>query len=280
MFNARRMVVLTCQFFVGVCALVCVVTVIKSSDREIKSMDQNQFLAKDKQETPVVLEWFKTNMFSPALAVALKDAWTFACDAYTPVEMQFLQAFPDLVGKEAYFKPFEPLFKDGVAKVDWAVATTVMQSILQGHFVFDPTKFPESVIKAYENDSCFFVTVKDAVSGQALGFIVFIMRANYPAGVVKVMYLAVDTAHQNRGLGKLLMSSIFKVVPEVKRVFLCTRVTNETALRAYRSWGFVNDENPILDHAFNLEHWTFMEYKAEKQVVLQQVADEISTKQV
>ncbi len=278
MFNARRMVVLACQLFVGACVLLCVVTITKSSDREIKTMNQNQFLAKDKQGTAVVFEWFKTSMFSPALAAVLKDAWTFARDAYTPVEMQFLQEFPDLVGKEAYFKPFELLFKDGVAKVDWAAATTVMQSILQGHFIFDPTKFPENVIKAYENDSCFFVTVKDATSGKALGFIAFLMRANYPAGVVKVMYLAVNTAHQNRGLGKLLMSSLFKIVPDVKRIFLCTRVTNETALRAYRSWGFVNDENPIFDHAFNLEHWMFMEYKAEKQVILQQVASEISAK--
>jgi hypothetical protein len=98
------------------------------------------------------------------------------------------------------------------------------------------------------------------------------IRANYAAGNVKVMIFAVDVAHQKRGLGKLLMSSIFKLIPDIKRIFLCTRVTNDTAFNAYRSWGFVKDENPVLDHEFNLDHWMFMEYKIEQSDALQNLA--------
>jgi ribosomal protein S18 acetylase RimI-like enzyme len=201
--------------------------------------------------------------------------WGFARDAYTPVEMQFLCAFPEVVGTEQYFKPFEPLFAHGVANVDWNAATKTMESILQGHFVFDPTQLPQNVIAMFSQDTCFMVIAKERTTGKPLGFITFLMRATYAAGDVKVMSLAVDTTHQNRGLGKLLMSSIFKITPDIKRIFLCTRVTNDTALQAYRSWGFVTDNNPILDHAFNLTHWSFIEYITEQSDILQKTASNL-----
>ena len=81
-------------------------------------------------------------------------------------------------------------------------------------------------------------------------------------------------SEQNSGVAKLLISSIFSVVPEGRRIFLCTRVTNENALKAYRSWGFTPDLNPTQDahYTFNLEHWTFLEYKADRANVLQAIA--------
>lgn len=244
----------------------------KNMHNQIEPKKFGKFSAKDKQGIPVILEWYKTSIVSMDFAASMKEVWEFARDAYTPVEMQFLKAFPDVVGKEPYFKSFEQLFQQGVANVDWKAAEETMQSILQGHFVFDPSKFPEQVIKMYESDQVFLVVVKDKATGKSLGFITFMVRANYPVGDVKVMSFAMDTAHQKRGLGKLLMSSIFKIVPDIKRIFLCTRVTNDTALKAYSSWGFVNDDKPILDHAFNLEHWTFMEYKVAASDALQKVA--------
>ncbi len=249
--------------------------IIKNSERT-KTMnnpvDQKQsgkFLSKDKQVIPVVLEWSKTSIVSPDYAAAMKDVWAFARDAYTPVEMQFLKAFPEVIGKEPYFKPFEPLFQHGVEHVDWQAAEAMMQSILQGHFIFDPSKFSEQMIKMYGNDSAFLVTIKNPASGSILGFITYLMRANYAPGDIRVMSLAVDTTQQKRGLGKLLMSSIFKIIPEIKRIFLCTRVTNNTALKAYGAWGFVKDEQPVLDHPFNPDHWSFMDYKTEKSDTLQ-----------
>jgi GNAT superfamily N-acetyltransferase len=87
------------------------------------------------------------------------------------------------------------------------------------------------------------------------------------------MSFAVDPEYQNRGLGKLLTSLIFKINTNIKRIFLCTRVTNNIALNAYKNWGFTLDSNPILDHTFNLEHWTFLEYKIDKTNILQKIAE-------
>jgi GNAT superfamily N-acetyltransferase len=244
----------------------------KKMNNQTEPKKSGSFLATDKLGLPLVIEWQKTSIVSTDFAAAMREMWSFARDAYTPVEMKFLKAFPEVVGAEPYFKPFEQLFADGITNVDWDAATKTMESILQGHFVFDPAQFPEQVVAMFAQDSCYIVIAKDQTTGTPLGFITFLMRASYPTGNVKVMSLAVATTHQNRGLGKLLMSSICKIAPNIKRIFLCTRVTNTSALQAYRSWGFVTDEKPILDHPFNLAHWSFMEYKTEQSDILQKIA--------
>lgn len=234
-----------------------------------------KYLAHDKQSNPVIIEWQKTTIVSQSYAETMKNLWDLARAAYVSVEMQFLKAYPDVVGKEPYFKLFEPLFTNGLEFVDWTAAEDIMTSMLKNMFVFDPSKFSAEMIEKFSLDVCYCVVVKDAETLKPLGFITIISRPSYPANNVKIMSLAVDPTYQNRGIGKVLMASTFKVVPDTQRIFLCTRVTNQTALQAYRSWGFIVDQNPILDHPFNLAHWTFMEYKASASDGLQKLAEMI-----
>jgi len=230
------------------------------------------FTTYDKQGKSIRLAWQKTTLFSPEFTIAMKAVWPIAREAYTPVEVQFLQAYPEVVGTEDYFKPFEPLFNDGLNAVNWSKVEEVMQTLLKSHFIFDTSTLGTDIIAQYAKDTCYIVTVKDQPTNTLLGFITFMMRANYAPGDIKVMSFAVDQSQQGRGLGKLLMNSILTIDTKINRIFLCTRVTNETALTAYRAWGFTTDEHPILDHAFNLNHWTFLEYKTEKSDGLQKVA--------
>lgn len=231
-----------------------------------------QFIAYDKQGVLVTIEWQKTTFFAPEFATVMKEVWPIAREAYIPVEMQFLRAYPKVVGAEDYFKPFEPLFKDGLNAIDWVKAEETMQALLKSHFIFDASTFGDEIRAMFAKDVCYVVTVKDQQTNGLRGFITFMVRSNYAQGDIKVMSFAVDLGQQNRGLGKLLMSSILKIIPDIKRIFLCTRVTNDTALKAYRSWGFVKDENPVMDHAFNLDHWEFLEYKLNTSNTLQKTA--------
>ena len=214
------------------------------------------------------ISWQKTTLFAPELAALKKESWTIAQAAYIPVEMQFLKAFPKVVGVEPYFTQFEDLFKNGVQNVDWQAAEAIMTAMLKGHFVFDPAKFGQAMVDAYGKDTGYFIAARDA-KGTMLGFATFLERANYPQGTIKVVSLAVDQAHQNKGLGKLLVASIFKAKPTITKLFLCTRVTNTQALGAYKKWGFVPDATPIMDHAFDLAHWSFLTYDPTARSVLQ-----------
>jgi len=238
------------------------------------SKKSGQFSAVDKGGNPVTLEWHIFNLLSPECAQSMASVWEVAAQAYVPVEVQFLRAFPEVVGAEPYFKPFEPLFAHDVESVDWRQAQQVMQSLLKNSFVYDLTTLPAEVTAQFAQDLCVFVTVKDTQAGTLLGFMTFMIRPDYAFGTVKVYTAGVVPVAHNRGLGKLLMSSIFRIIPTVKHIFLCTRVTNENALRAYRAWGFVHDPCPASDasHEFNLNHWTFMNYQAESRDGLQKVA--------
>jgi GNAT superfamily N-acetyltransferase len=234
-----------------------------------------QLTAKDKHGNPVIIEWQKTTLFAPEFAMAMQEVWPLAREAYTPVEMHFLQTFPQVVGTEDYLKPFEPLFKNGLNAVNWIKAEEIMQTLLKSHFIFDAATYNPEIIEFYAKDTCYVVTVKDQNTGNLLGFITFMARENYAKGDIKVMSFAVGQAHQNRGLGKLLMSSILTIAPKIQRIFLCTRVTNETALKAYQSWGFIEDIHPVMDHAFNLKHWTFLEYKLNGNTILQKTTERL-----
>ena len=251
--------------------IVCLIILNSESNQNMNNHIKisGSFFTHDKLGIPVTLEWHKTNIISPDFAAYMKNVWNFARDAYMPVEMDFLKTFPEVVGTEPYFAPFEPLFAQGLSNIQWNKVEKTMESLLKSHFVFDPSQFPPQMIEMFTENVALFVTIKEQSTKTTLGFITFLMRKKYPVGDVKVMSFAVNIHHQKRGLGKLLMSSIFNIIPDVKRIFLCTRVTNNTALHAYRTWGFVIDKNPILDHEFNLKHWTFMEYKADQCDILQ-----------
>jgi len=242
------------------------------NDQKEQIKTSGQFSANDKQGVPVIIEWQKTTLFAPEFAAAMKEAWPLARETYTPVEVDFLKTYPQVVGVEDYFKPFEHLFKNGVDTVDWTKVEETMQEQLKSHFIFDTSTFGPEVFAMYSKDDCYVVKIKNKQTGLLLGFITFMKRANYKEGELKVMSFAIDQDHQGRGLGRLLMSSILKMTSNIQRIFLCTRVTNDNALKAYKAWGFLDDKNPIMDHAFNLNHWKFLEYKVNSSDILQKTA--------
>ena len=235
---------------------------------------QGLFKAVDKQGVPVTIEWYRDGMFAQATIDTMAKMWECARQAYVPIELDFLKAFPEVVGAEPYYKPFELLFAQGTDNVDWQEASTVMEGMLKKHFVIDLSKIPASIVTHYQHDQSIIVTIKDANSQQQLGFMTFMIRAEYPVGHVKAIAAAVLPSAQGRGLGKLMMSALFNIVPHVELIFLSTRVTNTSALRAYEAWGFVRSDTPIQDpqHMFNPKHWVFMHYDATSHDILQKLA--------
>jgi len=225
-----------------------------------------KFIASDKTGTEVLFEWVKTDANSPDFSLTMKSIADITGESFAPVEVKFLRAHPDLVFKEMYYKPFEPLFKDGVENVDWKCVEEKMKSYIKSFHEIDASKISA-------DDLYFFVKAKNKENGVLLGIIIYFLNPYYRYGDVKVINIAVKTEARNRGLGKLLMSSIFNIVPEIKRMFLTTRVTNDIAINAYRRWGFTKDLNPIQQpHAFNLDHWIALQYNPQACDVLQKVA--------
>jgi|LakMenEpi03Aug12_release.lakeMendotaPanAssembly.Ray.scaffolds.fasta_scaffold476480_2 hypothetical protein len=113
------------------------------------------YQATDKRGAPINITWQETTFFAPTFATLMKQSWPMAQQAYLPIEMNFLRAFPEVVQTEPYFNAFKPLFAQGVQEVDWTTAEKEMTSLLEKHFVFDPAAFSNAMIEQYEKDSVF-----------------------------------------------------------------------------------------------------------------------------
>ena len=225
---------------------------------------QGSFVAKTKQGSSVLIEWQCDTSFSQVTIDTMATLWECARQAYLPVEIDFLKQFSEVVGAEGYYKLFEPLFAQGIENVDWSQAEIIMEGMLKNHFVIDLSKIPESIVAQYQNDQMIIVTAKDEQTETLLGFMTFMIGNNYPKGYVKAIAAGVVPSMQGHGLGKIMMGALYKIVSQITCIFLCTRITNKQALRAYESWGFVRTDNPMQDphHQFNPKHWVFMQYDA------------------
>ncbi|HBS48415.1 TPA: hypothetical protein DEO28_00130 [Candidatus Dependentiae bacterium] len=250
-------------------------TFIKNSK---KSKKTGKFLAKDKYGVPVVLEWTMTGIRSSDYPQLMKSVSELAVSSYVPVEMEFLKKYPNAVTEQdLYLKSFYPFFKNGIAAVDWNAVEEKLKSMLKTFYfgVADLSIFAEEIIKVWEQDIYFFATVKDQATQKLLGFRILSISSGCAFGDTLGHSLAILSQEQNRGLGKLLMSSIFKIVPQVKRIFLITRITNNTAYNAFQKWGFTKTLKPIdvFHFKFDENHWTSLEYKTDNSNILQKVAE-------
>ena len=236
-----------------------------------------QFTAQDKAGTPIILEWTVTDVRSPNFSVLQKSICDIVVQAFAHVEIQFLKVHPEL--HDEYCQSFEPLFKNGPAANDlqelkqalkaanWQLSEEKMQSVLRAMQLIDYSNFGVE-------DVHIFVLVKDDKSKKLLGYATFYIMPEYPDGDVKITGIALTQTEQNRGLGKLLMSSVLKIIPKVKRIINSAHPTNDKAIRAYQNWGFVSNPNPISEPhmPINKKHWVYLVYNVEQTDILQKAA--------
>jgi len=253
---------------------ICIVASEKMSEKKLlKKMGVNKsgrFAAYDKLGAPVILEWEETNVQEPSHAKLMKEICDVACRAYADVEVRFLKNFPEVVEQEAQYAQFKPLFANGLDQVNWQEVEKQMHEQIKQIHNMDYSQLSG-------DDVYFFVKVRDKETNILLGFTIFLIKPDYPYGDVKDISIAIEPDQTGRGLGKLLICSIFKLVPEVERIFLFTRVTNNYAIAAYQAWGFTEDKDPIQDpwYTFKKEHWESLEYKVESSDVLQNAAESL-----
>ena len=71
------------------------------------------------------------------------------------------------------------------------------------------------------------------------------------------------------------LRSIFKLTPQIKRIFLFVRPTNEIALGMYKDLEFVPDIDLLLDphHKVNINYLTPLEYTIELGHILQKTVE-------
>ncbi len=253
---------------------------LTSVHAETASKKAGQFAATDATGRPVILEWKITDILSPDLAAFKKNVSDLAAQTHADSEVQFLHAHPEAVSQDGFLKACAPLFANGLEAVDWQQVEATIQLIYKQFYLMDIASFGADIIKRIADDLYFFATIKEASgSEKILGFMMYAITPAFAYGDIKLIKLALAPSELGHGLGELLVSSIFKVIPQVKRIFSVVRPTDEHALQEYLSWGFVQDSNPVQDpnHPINLSYWTVLEYKTDQSDTLQTIAKTLNS---
>ncbi|MCD6474003.1 MAG: ribosomal protein S18-alanine N-acetyltransferase [Thermoplasmata archaeon] len=71
--------------------------------------------------------------------------------------------------------------------------------------------------------------------GAVVGFIIGVKTS---VDSLRILMLAVDEQHRKRGIGSALLKKLQLNFPEVRRMYLETRVDNEEAIKFYKKHGF------------------------------------------
>ena len=224
--------------------------------------------ATDKTGTKVLLEWKIMNARSTELLTTMKTLSDFMVRTWTPIEVDYLKAHPEEVMEKDHLKSFRPLFASGIEHVNWQEVDSLMAQLIKSMIETDPKDF------FGEHDTSIFVIAKDKATNEQLGFVQYLVKEEYPYGTVNLGNLAVEEKARNRGLGKLLTSSIFKLLPKTERIFLYTRTTNEVAQKAYSAYGFKLSEKPISDPIF-AKGWLMFDYSSKESDILQRAAQKL-----
>lgn len=214
----------------------------------------------DRNGNAIVLVWECVDVASSRFNEIIRESADILAQTYTIMELDFARHHPEAIETKMFLKPVAPIFKNGLQAVDWAIAEKTLKDHLRQFFLNTDFACYGTV-----DDVHIFVSARDVESGAQLGIIQFTVMPQFPYGSVKAAFFAVDCQAQNLGLEKILLSSIFKVVPATERLFLHTRVTNEQAINLYQGLGFKKFVGPL---AF----WIDLEYMAEEFDSLQDVA--------
>ena len=237
-------------------------------DTKRQHESSGKFVGKDKFGELVILEWKIRNVLSPDFHEIMKSISDMGSEAFAEVETEFLKKHPD--AREGHLEKFESFFEDGVDKVDWKKVKEKMHLIMKQIFEMDHSKFSA-------DDTYCFIKAKDKETKELLGFTTFFISPKYPPNTIKAISTVVAPTKRRRGLAKLLRSSILRIFPKTKRIFLMTRITNERAIKAYSAMGFTKDPDPIMpEYKFNADHWIHLEYRTEKSNILQETAKTIT----
>ena len=241
---------------------------ISTASRTIK------FTMNGSSGSPIILEWKKTDIRSPDLAQFKKDISELAAQTLAPAEVDFLQAYPFAVSQELFLKSCAPLFEKGLDAVNWELAKQTVESTIRQFYLTDLSSFGEAILKPLLDDIYFLVMIKETDS-DLLGFAMFAITPALPFGHVKLINIALTSKGKDQNLEQLLMSSIFKIIPRIEKLFLFVRPTNKAALKTYSDWGFTKALNPAQDpnHKINMDYLIFLEYRTEKSSSLQEIAE-------
>lgn len=236
---------------------------IEGIDQMVKN--NGSFLVRDNAGNWIILEWSKIVGKSEKLNERIKNLSGLFTPAYVRQEVEFARECTDVttsndLEKEFMLKSLAYLFDQGKDNVDWKLFEEKTGEVL--HNFFTSTNWGQY---SSDGDVSIFVVAIDQKSGKELGAVQLLSTPAFAPNNIKIGLFGVVDMPGNHQIKQMLISSVFRLFPDVARLFLHTRSTDIHAIALYQSWGFVTFPG-------TLPHWTDLEYIVNHNDVLQSVA--------
>lgn len=223
---------------------------VDKAQKTLSNKKKNHYYCIDKFNNAVIIEWQLLKPHTLECKEAMKRTAPIVVEANKAAEVTLIKNIPEVIHDPFVSQQLEPLYLNGTPYVEWHVVEETLEKILL-------TFYKEELDNDLDDDDCLIVvTAKDHHSDAILGAIYFFIESEYDYGKVMVPILGILPTAQNRGLGKLLMSSIFKLLPQTKLITLIALMTNEHAHTVYITWGFKQFYDPTNrdPYSFNFEY--------------------------
>ncbi len=227
-----------------------------------------QLEVSDTSDTPVIFELQKIDLESQQFAELIPDLSIVYAKAFTPFAVEFLKAHPDVITTVSDYRPFEPYFKKvGIANVNWSFVHEKIQEAEEKNFQTKELELPKNTIG-------WIITALDFETREKLGFLIFSVSTTDPYGNIHINAIGFTPVAQRRGLGKRIMSSLFRFLPDISRIYLRVLEANTAARKAYHSYGFrqyTPERMPEKRDDYD-PYSLYLEYKTDQSNVLQKIA--------
>ncbi|MBM3894349.1 hypothetical protein FJ366_02025 [Candidatus Dependentiae bacterium] len=220
------------------------------------------YVVQDERDRSLLIEWTIGLLTDERIVEIKRTLVDLGCRRTVGAEIDFLKKNPSSVTTDGFLKVCAPLFAEGVAAVDWQKCYDTLDASLRNIYTADLKKFGEEVLKRIQHDVFIFVTAKDVVTDELVGFVSGGVTAGSALGDMKIISCLVDDAYCNFGIERLLLAGLLKALPSTLRLFTGVRPTNQYLLEVYDELRFDRVASVEYDknHPIDLSSWILFSY--------------------
>jgi hypothetical protein len=230
--------------------------------KRMREHPQGAYVMEDTFKRPVLLEWTIGLLTDERIVEIKKKLVDLACAQTIAVEIDFLKKNPSAVSNDGFLRACAPLFEAGVANVDWQKCHQVLDDALRKIYTAELSSFGEEIAKRMQHDVALFVTAKDVVTDDLMGFSTGFITAGSALGDMKVVSCIVDEKGSQHGIERLLLAGLLKALPSTLRLFTGVRPINANLLRVYDELQFdrVAQVEHDKNHPIDSTSWILFSY--------------------
>ncbi len=210
------------------------------------------YIEQGKGNKNFVVEWSKHEALSETFANKMASLSDLGIDSFKSVEIDFLSSYPQAVEEDKNLRAFANLEKQALEES----MTAKLHKIFNTH----PNDLNDNLRSLMQNTHYYFVTIKEEISKEIVGFITFMSGGSLSQNEYKITVLAVKNTFRRMGCAGILINSLKKIGIPYRKVLASTRPSNIAAINAYKKWGFLEDKE-IEKYAsphFVKGHWTHL----------------------